>query len=97
MTPQNTSSSAAKSVDNIILPRQLNDEQRRRVARIKRSIRRQTGGGVRQLKVEVSDGRMLLSGRCASFYCKQKAQHAAMDHLIGESLINEIEVDALPR
>jgi hypothetical protein len=94
---QNTSHATDKSVANLVLPAEQQDEQRRRMARIKRTIRRQTGGGVHQLKVEVSGDTLLLRGRCASFYCKQKAQHAAMDYLLGETLINEIEVDALPR
>jgi osmotically-inducible protein OsmY len=97
MAVQNTSSAAAKVVHNIVLPAKLHDDQRRRLARIKRAIRSQTGGGVHQLKVEASGEMLLLRGRCASFYCKQKAQHAAMDFLAGEMLINEIQVDAVPR
>ena len=90
------SSQTTSRVDNVVVPARQDDEHRRRVARIKRSIRRETSGGVHQLKVEVSEGTLRLRGRCSSFYCKQKAQHAAMDHLISETLVNEIEV-ALPR
>jgi osmotically-inducible protein OsmY len=97
MAVQNTSPAAVKPVDDIVLPSKPHDDQRRRLARVKRAIRRQTGGGVHQLKVEVNGETLLLRGRCASFYCKQKAQHAAMGYLSGETLINEIEVDIVPR
>jgi thioredoxin-like negative regulator of GroEL len=86
-----------KAMDSIVVPAKADDEQRRRVARIKRTIRRQTAGGVHQLKVEVTSDTVYLRGHCASFYCKQKAQHAAMDHLLGEMLVNEIAVDVVPR
>jgi hypothetical protein len=34
----------------------------------------------------------VLSGRCATYYAKQQAQHAAMRLLVGEPLVNQIEV-----
>jgi osmotically-inducible protein OsmY len=76
---------------------QQNDEQHRRLARIKRAIRRKTAGGVHDLTVEFQGEAVLLRGQCASFYCKQVAQHAAMTCLSGEALLNEISVTALPR
>ncbi|HEY2826365.1 MAG TPA: hypothetical protein VGJ04_02100 [Pirellulales bacterium] len=88
---------AAKPADHIVLSTKLHDEQRRRLARIKRTIRRKTGGGVHELKVEMNSDTLRLRGHCSSFYCKQKAQHAAMEYLVGETLINEIEVDVIPR
>ena len=97
MALQDTSPTVADAVDNVVVSAKANDEQRRRIARIKRTIQRQTAGGVHQLKVEVTTDTVLLRGRCASFYCKQKAQHAAMNLLSGETLVNEIEVDVLPR
>jgi hypothetical protein len=63
-------------------------------SRINRSVDEQTGGGVRDLAVEVAVKAIRLRGRCASFYCKQLAQHAAM-RLSGEvAVVNEIEVVA---
>jgi osmotically-inducible protein OsmY len=47
-------------------------------ARIKRTIRRQTGGGVSELRVEVDGETVRLHGNCPTFYCKQLAQQAAM-------------------
>lgn len=62
------------------------------VARIRRAVRRETRGGVNQLKVEIDTRGVHLRGRCQSFYCKQLAQQAAM-RLAGETpLDNQIEV-----
>jgi osmotically-inducible protein OsmY len=61
-------------------------------ARIRRAVRRETRGGVNQLKVEVDSRGIHLRGQCRSFYCKQLAQQAAM-RLCGETGIdNQIEV-----
>lgn len=62
-------------------------------SRIRRAVRRETRGGVRQLKVEVDSRGIRLRGQCASFYCKQLAQQAAM-RLSGEARVdNEIAVN----
>lgn len=60
--------------------------------RIKRSVRRETNGGVQDLNVRIDPGGIFLHGRCSSFYCKQLAQTAAMRLGGGASVINEIEV-----
>jgi osmotically-inducible protein OsmY len=61
-------------------------------SRIRRAVRRETRGGVSQLKVEIDSRGIRLRGQCCSFYCKQLAQQAAM-RLSGEaSLDNQIEV-----
>lgn len=74
------------------------DEQKRLLARIKRAVRRKTGGGVLDLDVEMNAETIRLRGRCTSFYCKQGAQQAAMSFLAdGAQLQNEIEVIPLPR
>jgi osmotically-inducible protein OsmY len=62
------------------------------VSRVRRAVRRETRGGVRQLKVEIDSRGIRLRGQCGSFYCKQLAQQAAM-RLSGESPVNnQIEV-----
>ncbi|HEV2969334.1 MAG TPA: BON domain-containing protein [Pirellulales bacterium] len=61
--------------------------------RIKRSVRRSSGGGVRSLDVQVDRESIRLGGRCASFYCKQLAQQAAMRLSGGVQVINGIEVE----
>lgn len=61
-------------------------------ARLERAVRRDTGDKVRGLHVEVDEEAVVLTGRCATYYCKQLAQHAVMDHLEGRTLANQIEV-----
>lgn len=61
-------------------------------SRIRRAVRRETRGGVNQLKVDIDPRGVHLRGRCRSFYCKQLAQQAAM-RLAGDTpLDNQIEV-----
>ncbi len=62
-------------------------------ARIKRSVRRHAGGGVRSLEVHVDHEAVRLHGACSSFYCKQLAQTAAMRLSGGVPVVNSIEVD----
>jgi hypothetical protein len=61
-------------------------------ASIERAVRRETGGGVEDLHVEVGRNSVVLYGRCGTFYTKQKAQHAAMEVSVGRQLTNCIEV-----
>jgi hypothetical protein len=63
-----------------------------RAARIRRAVRRETRGGVEQLKVEIDNRGIHLRGRCHSFYCKQLAQQAAMRLADETALDNQIEV-----
>lgn len=62
--------------------------------RIKRTVRHETNGGVQDLDVRIDPAGIFLHGRCASFYCKQLAQTAAMRMSGGAAVINEIEVAA---
>ena len=75
---------------NNLLPETL-VEAERLAASIERAVRRETSGGVRNLRVEVNRGGILLEGRCDTYYCKQLAQHAAMN-LSGDPLSNQIRV-----
>ena len=59
---------------------------------IERLVQRRTGGKIQGLKVEVQREGIRLQGRCPTFYCKQLAQHAAMDLTPDRVLTNEIEV-----
>jgi len=63
--------------------------------RIRRAVRRETRGGVSQLKVDVDQRGVHLRGRCRSFYCKQLAQQAAMRISGDVRLDNQIEVGDL--
>jgi hypothetical protein len=97
MSQDTSPASIAKPAVEFVVPPDVHEEQRRRVARIKRAIRRNTSGGVRELKLEMRGDELLLHGKCASFYCKQVAQTTAMRYLSGQTLLNDIQVDARPR
>jgi len=59
---------------------------------VERSIRSQTGGLIRGLKIESVDGRLTVRGSTDLFYHKQLATRAVME-VSGEiTLLNEIEV-----
>jgi hypothetical protein len=66
-------------------------EAERLAASIERAVLRETSGGVRNLHVEVDRRGVRLEGRCATYYCKQLAQQAAMG-LSDDDLTNRIEV-----
>ncbi len=67
-------------------------EAERLEVRIQRAVRRATGDKVRELKIDVFESSIVLQGRCATFYCKQLAQHGAMSLCEKRSLDNQIEV-----
>ena len=60
-------------------------------ATIRRRVAERTSGQIRDLSVAVVSRGVVLSGRTASFYSKQLAQHAAMQ-MSELPLVNEIEV-----
>ena len=80
---------SANSVDAVAEPE---PESRNLALRIHRSIQRLAPGWVRDLKVEIRRGVISLDGRCGSYYCKQLAQHAAMELAEGQRVGNRIEV-----
>ena len=59
---------------------------------IERHVRSRTAGQIRGLRVEITQGEVVISGRTSTYYNKQLATHAALDaaeHLV---LTNDIEV-----
>ena len=82
----------AKIVDPFDLHRQSALTRDELAARIKQRIRMQTSDRILELAVVVGDERVELHGRCATFYTKQLAQHAAMGVLEDEVVVNSIEV-----
>jgi hypothetical protein len=72
-------------VDVLASPPRLSAEAEKLAAR-------GTNDKVRELRVEVVEEGIVLSGRCGTYYCKQLAQHAAMPLVQNEALINRIEV-----
>lgn len=96
MADQAAGLSAIKPIVDVAVSQDA-EEERRRLVRIKRAIRRKTGGGIHQLSVDVEGESLVLRGRSASFYYKQVAQEACMPQLAGQVLVNEIQVDVRPR
>lgn len=80
-----------EDADDHPLPETL-AEAERLAASIERAVQRETRGGVHNLSVEVSRQGVLLRGRCATYYVKQLAQHAAMALPGSPRLTNQIEV-----
>ena len=72
--------------------KQTEPEGRTLAARVQRSILRLAPGRIRNLNVSVRRGTIFIYGRCSTFYCKQIAQHAAMELAEGEQVQNLIEV-----
>ncbi len=62
------------------------------VARIERIVRCRTGGRIRDLRVDVSDEFVVISGIATTYYAKQLVTHAALDEIPGRALTNAIEV-----
>lgn len=60
--------------------------------RIRERIQSRLGGRVHELRVHVGDKHVILNGRCATYYSKQLAQHAALGVLEDEHLENAIIV-----
>jgi hypothetical protein len=59
---------------------------------LKEQVLARTGRRVRDLSVEVMEGKVVLRGRAESFHIKQLAQHGVWDLLPTVKLNNEIEV-----
>lgn len=60
--------------------------------RIERRVRWRTSGMVRELRVEVVDEQVIISGRTATYHVKQLATHGAQDAVPDLQLVNDIEV-----
>lgn len=59
---------------------------------IRQRIESRLAGRVHDLAIRVRDNTVVLEGRCATFYTKQLAQHAALGVLEDERLENDIVV-----
>jgi len=59
---------------------------------VERLVREKTSGLIRDLRVSVHRGEIVLSGRAATYYAKQLATHAALDACDDVTLTNDIEV-----
>ena len=68
------------------------DARQALAARVERTIREKTSGLIRDLRVDVGVGEIVLTGRAATYYAKQLATHAALDACESLTLTNDIEV-----
>ena len=59
---------------------------------LKKLVEAKTHRRIRDLKVELQNGSLVLKGRADSYHLKQLAQHGIMDVLPGVPLKNAIEV-----
>jgi hypothetical protein len=73
-------------------PDQRTQRQRHLAIAIRQRIESRLGGRVRDLAIRVRGETIVLEGRCATFYTKQLAQHAALGVLDAEQLENAIVV-----
>ena len=73
-------------LDTLLNSRQTLAEQ------IERLVRQRTSGLIRDLKIDVLPGEILLTGRAQTYYAKQLATHAALDACEHFTLTNDIEV-----
>jgi len=62
------------------------------VSRIERIVRCRTGGRIRDLRVDVSEKQVVISGLASTYYAKQLVTHAALDEIPGRVLTNAIDV-----
>jgi hypothetical protein len=70
----------------------LPNSQQSLAEQIERLVRQRTTGLIRDLKIEVLPGEVLLTGRASTYYAKQLATHAALDACDHLTLTNDIEV-----
>ena len=72
------------------------DRHRQLAIAIRQRIESRLLGRVRDLAVRISGNTVVLEGKCATYYTKQLAQHAALGILEDEHLDNDIVV-TLPK
>jgi len=59
---------------------------------IERVVRSRTNGMIRNLRIEIVNEEVIISGRTKTYYAKQLATHATLDAVKSLILINDIEV-----
>jgi hypothetical protein len=72
---------------DLLLPHAQTEQQR-----LESLMQSRLGNRVRNLRVHVLDGGLVLKGRTATYHVKQLAQHAAMELGTTPILANDIEV-----
>jgi hypothetical protein len=62
------------------------------IERLEHLVHVRTAGRVSELRVQLQDQEVILTGRAATFHIKQLATQAVLEQLSGETLTNAIEV-----
>lgn len=92
---RNTDRLASQSHDALspdaLAPTEL-DPTRTLASRIRDRILKRLEGRVHNLRVSTEGKTILIEGRCATYYSKQLAQHAALGVIEDEHVENAIEV-----
>jgi hypothetical protein len=60
--------------------------------RVERLVHGRTGSRIRDLRVEILDNEVVLTGRSTTYYAKQLATHAVLGEVAPRFLTNSIEV-----
>jgi hypothetical protein len=83
---------AGFSVAHPVATDHASERQRQLAVAIRQRIESRLGGRVHELAIRIRGNTIVLEGRCATFYTKQLAQHAALGVLEEEQLENAITV-----
>lgn len=59
---------------------------------VEQEVRNRTSGRIRGLKVQVSEGNVVITGQTKTYYAKQLVTHAALDTTDQLVVKNEVEV-----
>jgi len=83
-------------IANVLEPRSLAEEERPRLLteeeRLESLMQTRLGNRIRNLRVQLLPGGLVLQGRTATYHVKQLAQHAVMELAATPILANDIEV-----
>jgi hypothetical protein len=72
---------------DVLAPHGLTEEER-----LESLMQRRLGNRIRDLRVRLLPGGLVLHGRAATYHAKQLAQHAAMELACAPIAANDIEV-----
>lgn len=62
-------------------------------ARLERIVNTRTGGRVRDLRIELGDHQVVVTGTVPTYYTKQLVTHAVLDEVKDRELSNAVDVE----
>ena len=62
-------------------------------ARLERIVNTRTGGRVRDLRIELEDGQVVVTGVVPTYYTKQLVTHAVLEEVKDRELSNAVNVE----